>query len=130
MYLYVYFMFMALSLVLVLLAFYRSEHAEMGIAGFTFLFILSFVFLSGDIQFKTGVNETNTYKCLCCDALEGVVECTSENASLVITNVAKVDVYETWNAGGTISHTVGYLLAVISVIGLIGIFLSIKRETW
>ena len=134
--LWVYLALLIISLVLVTLSLLRDDHTELGIAGFTFLFILSFVMIAGDIQYKVGVNETNTYACLCCD--DGVVigepirgvpqQGCLEDATLSVVSVEKVDVYNTWSAGGTLSHTVGYLLAVISVIGLIGTFVSIKPE--
>jgi len=136
--LWVYLALLIISLVLVTLSLLRDDHTELGIAGFTFLFILSFVMIAGDIQYKVGVNETNTYACVCCeqgvvvgdDYIRGEQEpgCTNENASIVIIATDSVDVYDTWSAGGTLSHTVGYLLAVISVIGLIGTFVSIKPE--
>lgn len=118
-----------ISLVLVALSLYRNDHAELGIVGFTFIFILSFVMIAGDIQYKVGVNETNTYGCLCCE--EGIVydgeNCTS-NTSLQIVSVEKVDVYATFTAGGVLSRTVGYWLAVLGVVGLIGVFVSLRSE--
>jgi hypothetical protein len=119
------------------LGFYRQEFSALGIAGFFFLFILSFVFMQGNIQYKTGSNETNIYACLCCD--QGYVigvpyyegsnnGCTNESATLSIIKIIKLDNYETWDAGGVTTHWVGYILAVMSVIGLIGIFVSIGSE--
>ena len=138
MYLTLFIVLIVLSLCIIALGFYRQEFSSLGIAGFFFLFILSFVFIDGNIQYKIGVNTTNTYACLCCE--DGVViggeytrgqqepGCTSENATISIVATDSVDVYETWDAGGMTSHWVGYVLAVMSAIGLIGIFVSIGTE--
>jgi hypothetical protein len=128
MYLILLIVLLLLSLIIIALGFYRQEHAELGIAGFLFLFLLSFIFISGSVQYKVGVNETNTYSCLCCEFGQAS-QCPYDNqSSIVVTAVEKVDVYATWDAGGMTSHWVGYVLAVISVTGMIGTFISIKRE--
>lgn len=85
--------------------------------------------IGGDIQYKIGNNQTIEYKCLCCDEQEGVIECPyDENASLQPSYIINRDVYETFTAGGVLSRTVGYWLAVLSVVGLIGIFVSLRSE--
>jgi len=127
--LWIYLAFIIISFVLIGFSLSRDDHTELGIAGFTFLFILSFVMIGGDIQYKVGVNETLSYSCLCCEQDGSTSLCDgSTNHSLVVTDIERVDIYDTWVAGGTLSHTVGYLLAVIGVIGLIGSFVSIKSE--
>lgn len=135
--LWLYLALLVISLILVALSLYRPEHSELGIVGFIFIFILSFVMIGGDIQYKIGVNETNHYACLCCEGGSVIGEpirgepsqgCTSENATLSIVSVEKVDVYGTFTAGGILSHTVGYWLAILSVVGMIGIFVGIKTE--
>jgi len=140
MYLTVFVVVMALSLIIVALGFYRPEYTALGIAGFFFMFLLSFVFISGNIQYKIGVNETNTYACVCCE--QGVViggeyirgepepGCTNENATIVVIATDSIDVYETWDSGGVTTHWVGYVLAVMSAIGMIGAFMSVKHEGW
>ena len=129
-----------LSFIIIFLGFYRQEYTALGIAGFFFLFILSFIFMAGSVQYKVGVNTTNTWACLCCE--EGMVVgdeyirgdyqggCTNENATLSIVAVDSVDVYETWDSGGATSHWVGYVLAVMSVIGMIGCFVNVGTEKW
>lgn len=82
-----------------------------------------------DIQYKVGQNETMEYSCLCCDANGGTFECgNSENATIVLTHNEIVDVYNTFSAGGLLSRTVGYWLAVLGVVGLIGVFVSLRSE--
>ena len=135
--LWLYLALLVISLFLVALSLYRNDHAELGIVGFTFIFLLSFVMIGGDIQYKVGVNETNHYACLCCENGAVIGEpirgepsqgCTNENATLSIVSVEKVDVYATFTAGGVLSRTVGYWLAVLGVVGLIGVFVSLRSE--
>ena len=129
MYLVLLIVLLLLSFLIIGLGFYRQEFSALGIAGFFFLFILSFIFITGSVQYKVGVNETNTYTCLCCDYQLGTIPCPdNENATMVVTSVEKVDVYETWDSGGVTSHWVGYVLAVMSVIGLIGTFAGVGTE--
>ena len=130
--------FLVITLVIIFLSFYAPEHSELGLVGFLFLFLLSLVILGGDIQYKTGVNETYTYGCLCCEQgqviggelvrNETYYGCTSENASLEVIGVTKVDNYATFTAGGTVSHVVGYYLAVASLVGFIGVILGLKAQ--
>jgi hypothetical protein len=120
--------FLVLSLLLVALGLYRSEHTELSLVGFLFLFLLSLIIMGGDIQYKTG--ENLTYSCLCCNNTEpytGVPYlCDGTDANLVVTST--VDTYETWSAGGTLSHLVGYWLAIASFVGFIGVLLSLRRQ--
>lgn len=128
--LWLYIALLLISLVLVGLSLYRNEHAELGIVGFTFIFLLSFVMIGGDIQYKVGVNETLSYSCLCCDSqMGGTYECPDDsNATMMVTAISRVDVYENFTAGGVLSRTVGYWLAVLGVVGLIGVLVSLKPE--
>lgn len=128
--LWLYLALLIISLFLVALSLYRNDHSELGIVGFTFIFLLSFVMIGGDIQYKVGQNETISYSCLCCEQDGSTYLCdgSTENFSIVPTSVEKVDVYETFTAGGILSRTVGYWLAVLGVVGLIGVFVSLKSE--
>lgn len=118
--LWLYLALLLISLILVALSLYRNDHAELGIVGFTFIFLLSFVMIGGDIQYKVGTNTTYTYDCF--DPCE-----TGENSTQIATEVT-TDVYDTFTAGGTLSRTVGYWLAVLGVVGLIGVFVSLRSE--
>lgn len=129
MYLTLYVVLILVSLLIIALGFYREEYSALAISGFFFLFFLSFVIIDGSLEYKIGVNVTNTYECLCCDAQEGTILCPySENATLVVTGVESVDVYESWTGDGNAGHWFGYILAVMSVIGLIGAFVSVGSE--
>lgn len=122
MYLVLFLVFLGLCFVLISLGLYRPEHTEFCLVGFAFLFILSAVFISGDVQYKVGTNTTYTYDCF--DPCE-----TGENNTMVALTVES-DVYETFEAGGILSHTVGYWLAVLAVVGFILTLINLKRPEW
>lgn len=124
--LWLYLALLLISIILVALSLRHTEHSELGIVGFTFIFVLSFVMIQGDIQYKVGQNETITYSCLCCEQ-GGTYEC-DDNSSMVATLKERVDVYENFTAGGPLSRSVGYWLAVMAVIGFIGVFVGLKTE--
>lgn len=107
-----------ITLVLIFLSFYAPEHSELGLVGFLFLFLLSMVMIGGDIQYKTGENTTT------------LTEYTYDNTTLTSTTetAVTVDNYETFTAGGTLSHTVGYYLAVASIVGFIGVLLGLRYQ--
>lgn len=127
--------FLVLSLILIALGLFRTEHTELSLIGFFFLFLLSLVILGGQIQYKTGV--IYNYGCLCCGEyldeeqrpIFGAHNCSDvTNSSLVITSMS--DNYETWEGGGTLSHTVGYWMAIASVAGFAGVLWGLARTNW
>lgn len=139
MYLVLFLIFLALCLALISIGIFRPEHTEFAIVGFAFMFILSFTMIQGDVQYKVGVNETNNYACLCCEDGSVIGEpirgepssgCTNENATLSIVSVEKVDVYETFDAGGPLSHFVGYWMAVLSFVGFVITIVGLKKPEW
>ena len=127
--------FLFLSLVLVALGLFRTEHSELALGGFFFMFLLSLiVVLGGNIQYKTG--EIYDYTCLCCgehidyerqELVFGAFNCTESNSSsLVMTS--KTNTYTTFNGEGVLGHLVGYWLTIISVLGLVGVFFGFKKS--
>jgi hypothetical protein len=112
--------FMLITLIIIFLSFYNTEHAELGIVGFLFLFLLSLIMMTGDIQYKTGENTTYTYECL--------DPCQIGNLTPFMTATTTADTYTDFSAGGPISHTVGYYLAVASIVGFIGVIVGLKYQ--
>lgn len=108
--------FLVLSFLLVALGLFRPEHSELSLVGFLFLFLLSLIVIGGDIQYKIGINETYIY----------------DNDT--IDYITSTDLYATWDGGGaygyggTLSHFIGYYLAVASAIGFIGVLVSFKKD--
>lgn len=116
MYLALFLIFLAFSLFLIVVGIFRPEHSEFALVGFAFLFTLSFVFTSGDVQYKVGVNETYTHHTV--------------NGTVVPQYIEKIDVYETFESGGLLSHFVGYWLAVMSLAGFVVVIVGLKRPNW
>ena len=112
--------FLALAVIFVALGLYRTEHTELCMIGFIFIFLLSFVVITNNLTYKTGetVTITNT---------PGLY-----NGTVVLLNSTEVTTYDhtTYQdtSGFFTTHRFGYLLAVLSVIGLIGSFVSIRPE--
>lgn len=126
--LWLYLILILISLVFIFLCFYAPEHSELGIVGFLFLFLLSLVMLGGDIQYKVGVNTTTTttYE------YENLTETPDTTAQYLLISTsearADVDVYETFTAGGTLSHTVGFYMAIASIVGFIGVLVGLRSQ--
>lgn len=123
--------FLSLSLIFVALGLFKSEHSELGIIGFTFIFLLSLNLLYGTIEIKTGVNETYTYACLCCSqglptSSPGI--CTENSTNLVVSKIELIDNYASYDMGGILAHTVGYLMAISSIIGFIAVLLGLGKD--
>ncbi len=102
--------FLILSFVLITLGLFKLEHTELALIGFVFLFLLSFSFLNSDITYKIGEDINTTY--------------IYAGANLNTTLEFQRDVYDTYTAGVDFSHSVGYWLAIISVLGFIGCFMG------
>ena len=112
--------FIFLSCIFIGLGLYRLEHTELSLVGFFFLFLLSMVVIGDNLTYQTGetTNITNTH---------GVV-----NGSVVLTFSSEITTYDSAtysdSSGFFTTHNFGYLLAVMSIIGMIGSFVSIKPE--
>lgn len=106
-------MLLAVSLVLITLGLYKPEHTELSLIGFVFLFLLSIhIILGTGLTYQTGQIETYSY----------------DNTTLA--NITITDSYSPITLGGNLDHLFGYYLAVLSVIGFLGVMTSYKRQTW
>jgi hypothetical protein len=111
---------MTIAFLLVTLGFYRPEHTELPLIGFVFIFLLSLLLINNSIEYKTGqIIETNfTYT-----PIGGIYYVNTSSESTI-------DVYTTINSPSSLSHTLGYWLAICSVVGFIGVLVSLRRENW
>ena len=116
-------MFVTLALVLIGLGLLNREHSELALIGFLFLFLLSLIIINGDIQYKSGETVTNNYLCSS--------SCTV-NASLYISDYIVTNVYSNMEdvslANSTLTHLVGYWLAVSSILGFVGVILGLRKS--
>ena len=114
--------FLALSLILIALGLLITEHTELALIGFVFLFLLSMLMINSDIQYKVGTqtNITNTLD--------------PSNSSILTSQITTVDTYATFTAnttlgwlGRTLSHVLGYWLAIASIVGFVGVLMGYRR---
>lgn len=105
---------LGLSLVLIGLGLAKSEHTELSLIGFLFLFLLALMISSQQIEYKTGFQSNTTYSY-------------SEDGNLTFTSETTLDLYDNSTLGDQ-AHNFGYWLAVGSFIGFAGVLLSLRRE--
>lgn len=106
--------FLLVSFVLIALYFYRSEHAELGIIGFLFSFILGVIIIAGGVQYVIGTTTNTTFS--------------YDNLTLMNSSAVTVNNYDSIDPDGPLNHIAGYYLAIMSGIGLIGVFISFKNQ--
>jgi hypothetical protein len=113
--------FLGLSLILIALGLFRSEHTELSLVGFVFLFLLAMVVLNNQITYVIGTNTTSTF--------DYTYNYAGSNLTLLTSSFEENnDIYGPINLGGNLSHTVGYWLAIASVIGFIGVILGLRKS--
>jgi len=102
----------AVSLVLIVVGLVRPSESAQAVVGFTLMFILSMIILGGGLEYQKGVsiNTSLTY--------------TGDDITSIDQEVNNE--YTAFN--DATSHTVGWYLTIASVIGLAGVFWSIKRS--
>lgn len=81
---------------------FSKEWSGMAIIGFTFLFLISFIILDGNLEIETGSNVTSLYSY----DTDGTINGTTQQINIE---------YDEWDDSN--SHTVGYFMAIISAIG-------------
>jgi len=130
--------FLLLSFLLIILGLIKTEHSELALIGFVFLFLLSIVLIANDIQIKSGYDieeayiyalnlSTGSYH-IDYDGTFSKDITNLEDALLVHKNITSVNTYENIDLGGNLSHIFGYWLAVISVIGFLGVIIGLKPK--
>lgn len=105
--------FVAISFVLVGLGFYRSEHAELPLVGFFFLFLLSLLLIGGNVDYLSGTQTIVSYN--------------YTNSTLTSSTETVINSYSPIQISGDYSHWFGFYLAIASAVGMIGTFLGIRR---
>lgn len=123
--------FLIISLILVALGLYRLEHTELSLVGFFFLFLLSMVIISGNLTYKTGEEEVYVYG----DNYTSYhwdydYSNPNPNADVNLFHKNTTYIYSAYedSSGFFTTHRFGYVLAVMSVIGMIGSLVSIRPE--
>lgn len=112
--------FIVISFTLIALGLFRTEHTELALIGFVFLFLISLNILNNTIEYKVGTNTSSTFNYTYVPVANGTL-LTSSFESVT-------DIYDTVTLGGSLSHTLGYWLAVGSIIGFIGVILGLRKS--
>lgn len=114
MYLIVFCIFLSLSLILIALGLFRPEHSELSLVGFAFMFLLSFIIISGTLTNVTGTNTTSNFS-------YSVVG----NYTLLTSSFENVEnIYTPITLDN--SHNFGYYLAIASIVGFIGTLIGLR----
>jgi len=104
----------AISLVFILIGLIKPDESAMALVGFVFLFLLSFIVLNGSLEYQVGNNINTTYGYDASDRVN-------------FTSQAVIDNYQKFSDSN--SHTMGYYLVIISVVGFVGVLFNL-RSTW
>ena len=112
---------LALSVILIALGLFRPEHTELSLIGFIFLFLMAILILNNEIDYKIGTQTNSTFIY--------TTNASGTNLTLLTSSEETVaDLYGTITLGSTLSHTVGYWLAIASVIGFVGVLLGLRKS--
>lgn len=110
--------FVAISLILIGLGLFRADHTELPLVGFLFLFLLAMTILTGSVQYKIGTETNTTYSYVVNDTIN-------------MTQEVSYDVYDDINLDGSLTaKLVGYWLAIMSIVGFIGVLVGLGRTKW
>ena len=107
--------FVGLSLIMIVIGLSKPTESAQALIGFTFLFLLSFVVLGNNLEFQTGELRTTTYTYSDNETLIQSVE------NITLTNSVYDDTTGFFN-----TQRFGYFMAVASVIGFIGVLVSLR----
>jgi hypothetical protein len=100
-----------ISLVLIIIGLLRPDETAQALIGFSFLFILSMIMVSGNLQYETGANVTTSF---------------SYDSSSNTNSTFQVINYNQTNFNDSTAHFIGYWLAIISFLGFLGTILSMR----
>lgn len=109
-------LFVALSVVLIVIGLARPTESAQALIGFFFLFLLSFVVLGNNLEYQTGEIRNTTFSYL------------PNSTTVDFTTEAITPVYTPYNdsTGLANTHNFGYYMVIASVIGFIGVLVSLK----
>lgn len=114
--------FLVLSFILIALGLFKSEHSELSLIGFLFLFLLSLIIITNSVSYQVGTQTNVSY------FYQAVHE--PDTHIINYTTETSTDVYVTSPDNNSFTHTVGYWLAIVSVVGFIGVIVSLRKQNW
>jgi len=102
-------MFLAISLILIILGYFSANSQSLSILGFSLLFVLGVVLLSGFVEYKAGETATVT-----------------GNETVTVYNYSNYDSEVIPGGIFTINHLFGFLIAVLAIFGFIDVNMNLK----
>jgi hypothetical protein len=118
MYLVLFGVVLSLAFGLIALGLFRTEHTELSLIGFVFLFLMGLTILNNGIEYKIGTNTTSNFD-----------YSTVGNYTLLTSSFeSQSDIYGTIDLGGNLSHTIGYWLLIGSFVGFLGVIMGLKHS--
>ena len=118
MYLVLFGVVLSLAFGLIALGLFRTEHTELSLIGFVFLFLMGLTILNNGIEYKIGTNTTSNFD-----------YSTVGNFTLLTSSFeSQSDIYGTIDLGGNLSHTIGYWLLIGSFVGFLGVIMGLKHS--
>jgi hypothetical protein len=93
---------------------YSKQWAGVAIIGFTFLFLISMIILSGNLEVEKGSNVSSSY---------------TYGVNGTITDTKQVIEYQYNKWADSTSHTIGYSMAIISAVGTFATIINL-RGNW
>lgn len=108
--------FVGISLVMITIGLSKPTESAQALIGFTFLFLLALVLMGNNLEYKTGEQQNTTYSYI---DNTTQIDTTSQTTSYIYEN------YDD-STGWFNTHTVGFYMAVASIIGFIGVLISLK----
>jgi len=103
-----------ISIVLVVLGLTRPTESYQAVVGFFLLFLLSLTILNGNLEYESGA----------------IINTTISYTGSLATSTDQTVTNQYSNFNDATSRRVGYYLAVVSAIGMIGVFFSLRKGKW
>jgi hypothetical protein len=110
-------LFLILSIILIALGLRFTEHTELVLIGFVFLFTCGGVVLSNNVEVHSLTNSTVSY-----------IYTNSSSLALNSTNTQSLDIYSSESIDSGMSHTFGLYIMIAAGFGFIFVLFNLKRN--
>lgn len=100
------------SLVLIIIGLLKPDESAQAIVGFFFLFILSIILITGNLEVENGATINNSF---------------NYDDTGVLSNSSQTIAISYTQFNDTTSHRIGYWLAIASSVGMFGVLFSLRR---
>lgn len=98
-------------MVMVIVGLTKPTESAQALIGFVFLFLLAITIIGGELEYETGAMTNTTY---------------GYDASNLVNFTTQDITYQYQNFNDSTSQKVGYYLAIASVVGFVGVLVSLR----